>query len=198
MCSLRAALASISTLPESNDSTRPIGPVSCRRLLAAAHTAFPRCHAAAIPQYQDSQGPGGCPFLWNGDIVGHGTHCTGTIAAPQNGIGVIGVIPKVRLAARFCARGGVGGCPPSMRSRHAGLLASWHPVSCLPIVLTLPCVYPQGAEVYTVRVFNQTGDVSQGEGLVYGSSLVRASLRAARPRSHGRARCTSCIRPLER
>ena len=39
-----------------------------------------------------------------------------------------------------------------------------------------PCP-AQGAEIYTVRVFNQTGDVMQGEGIVYGSSLVSARWR---------------------
>jgi len=56
--------------------------------------------------------------------VGHGTHVVGTIAAPQNGKGVIGVIPG-------------------------------------------------GAEVYTVRIWNDSGDVSQGQGL-YASDLVNA------------------------
>jgi subtilisin family serine protease len=61
------------------------------------------------------QGNSSCPFAWTSDIVGHGTHVSGTIAAPQNGVGVVGVIA-------------------------------------------------QGAELYEVRVWNDTGDVSQGQG----------------------------------
>jgi subtilisin family serine protease len=57
---------------------------------------------------QDSEAPGGCPFLWDGDIVGHGTHVSGTIGAPANGVGVIGVIPKVRRRAGGRA-GGLAG-----------------------------------------------------------------------------------------
>lgn len=67
----------------------------------------------------------GCPFNWGGDLVGHGTHVTGTIAAEKNGFGVVGVIPGP-------------------------------------------------AEIYAVRVFNDSGDVSQGQGLVYGSTLILA------------------------
>lgn len=31
------------------------------------------------------------------DRLGHGTHCAGVIAAPQNGVGVVGVAPECRL-----------------------------------------------------------------------------------------------------
>jgi subtilisin family serine protease len=35
-------------------------------------------------------------------------------------------------------------------------------------------VIPEGAELYVVRVFNDSGDVNQGQGLVYGSTLILA------------------------
>ena len=34
---------------------------------------------------------------WKSDAVGHGTHCSGTIAAAKNGIGVVGVAPDAEL-----------------------------------------------------------------------------------------------------
>lgn len=74
---------------------------------------------------QDSAAPAGCPFAWSQDLLGHGTHVAGILAARQDGQGVMGVIP-------------------------------------------------QGAELYSVRVFNNSGDVSQGQGYAYGSSLIMA------------------------
>lgn len=35
-------------------------------------------------------------------------------------------------------------------------------------------VIPNGAELYVVRVFNDSGDVNQGQGLVYGGTLILA------------------------
>lgn len=34
---------------------------------------------------------------WTSDAVGHGTHCSGTIAAAKNGIGVVGVAPDAEI-----------------------------------------------------------------------------------------------------
>lgn len=69
-------------------------------------------------------GEGACPYRWDEDLVGHGTHVSGTIGAMKNGQGVVGVIPG-------------------------------------------------GADIYVVRIWDTTGDVSQGEG-IYASDLVRA------------------------
>ena len=38
------------------------------------------------------------PLLPGNDVFGHGTHTAGTIAAAQNGIGIVGVAPNVRIA----------------------------------------------------------------------------------------------------
>ena len=76
-------------------------------------------------KFEDLRAPGGCPFSWNEDIIGHGTHVAGIIAGIRNGFGTRGVIPE-------------------------------------------------GAELYIVRVYNNTGDVNQGQGFVYGSSLIQA------------------------
>jgi subtilisin family serine protease len=76
-------------------------------------------------KFEDLNAPGGCPFPWNEDIFGHGTHVAGVIAGIRNGFGTRGVIPD-------------------------------------------------GAELYMVRVYNDSGDVNQGQGFVYGSSLIQA------------------------
>ncbi|KAI8470356.1 MAG: peptidase S8/S53 domain-containing protein [Monoraphidium minutum] len=89
-------------------------------------------------------GAAACPFNWSEDLVAHGTHVAGTIAAPRNGAGVVGVIPG-------------------------------------------------GADVFSVRIWNTSGDVSQGQG-VYASDLVRAyaacearlDALAADPKNKGR------------
>lgn len=74
---------------------------------------------------QDNVAPAGCPFNWGQDLLGHGTHVAGILAARQDGQGTVGVIPG-------------------------------------------------GAELYSVRVFNDSGDVNQGQSFVYGSSLILA------------------------
>jgi subtilisin family serine protease len=38
------------------------------------------------------------PLLPGNDVFGHGTHTAGTIAAAQNGIGIVGVAPRVKIA----------------------------------------------------------------------------------------------------
>jgi subtilisin family serine protease len=43
--------------------------------------------------------PNADPAVWSNDIIGHGTHVSGTIAALSNRIGIVGVAPGVRLAA---------------------------------------------------------------------------------------------------
>jgi subtilisin family serine protease len=54
-------------------------------------------------------------------------------------------------------------------------------------------VIPNGAELYVVRVFNDSGDVNQGQGLVYGGTLILAftqcegRLAAMQVRAVGRA-----------
>jgi subtilisin family serine protease len=36
--------------------------------------------------------------VWSNDIIGHGTHVSGTIAGKKNGVGIVGVAPGVKLA----------------------------------------------------------------------------------------------------
>ena len=43
--------------------------------------------------------PGTDPAEWFDDTSGHGTHTAGTIAAAANGIGIVGMAPRVRIAA---------------------------------------------------------------------------------------------------
>lgn len=40
---------------------------------------------------------GNSNLQWTKDEVGHGTHCSGTIAAAKNGIGVVGVAPDAEI-----------------------------------------------------------------------------------------------------
>jgi hypothetical protein len=38
------------------------------------------------------------PAVWANDVIGHGTHVSGTIAGAKNGVGIVGVAPDVTLA----------------------------------------------------------------------------------------------------
>lgn len=76
-------------------------------------------------KYEDMEAPGGCPFKWDEDALGHGTHVAGIIAAARNGQQTVGTFGK-------------------------------------------------GADLYIIRIYNDSGDVNQGQGFVYGSSLILA------------------------
>jgi subtilisin family serine protease len=41
--------------------------------------------------------PNADPAVWSNDIIGHGTATSGTIVAPQNGIGTVGVAPGAKI-----------------------------------------------------------------------------------------------------
>jgi subtilisin family serine protease len=60
-------------------------------------------HPDLAPNYDaadsaDCSSGAATPLLPGNDVFGHGTHTAGTIAAAQNGIGIVGVAPKVRIA----------------------------------------------------------------------------------------------------
>jgi lantibiotic leader peptide-processing serine protease len=39
------------------------------------------------------------PAMWSSDVIGHGTHVAGIIAAKKNDVGIVGVAPGVKLAS---------------------------------------------------------------------------------------------------
>jgi lantibiotic leader peptide-processing serine protease len=72
-------------------------------LVADLDTGLDFTHPDLAPNYDaadsaDCSSGAPAPLLPGNDVFGHGTHTAGTIAAAQNGIGIIGVAPKVRIA----------------------------------------------------------------------------------------------------
>jgi subtilisin family serine protease len=72
-------------------------------------TGIDRDHPALKANFEggkDFTGSGGTPYDYV-DLVGHGTHCAGTIAAAMGADGFVGVAPKARLlAGRVCGEQG--------------------------------------------------------------------------------------------
>jgi lantibiotic leader peptide-processing serine protease len=72
-------------------------------LVADLDTGLDFTHPDLAPNY-DAANSADCssgaptPLLPGNDVFGHGTHTAGTIAAAQNGIGIVGVAPHVRIA----------------------------------------------------------------------------------------------------
>jgi subtilisin family serine protease len=72
-------------------------------LVADLDTGLDFQHPDLAPNYDaadsaDCSSGHALPLLPNNDHFGHGTHTAGTIAAAQNGIGIVGVAPHVRIA----------------------------------------------------------------------------------------------------
>src|SRR5512132_1852310 len=72
-------------------------------LVGDIDTGLDFTHPDLAPNY-DAANSANCssgaptPLLPGNDVFGHGTHTAGTIAAAQNGIGIVGVAPHVRIA----------------------------------------------------------------------------------------------------
>jgi lantibiotic leader peptide-processing serine protease len=72
-------------------------------LVGDIDTGLDFTHPDLAPNYDatnsaDCSSGAPAPLLPGNDVFGHGTHTAGTIAAAQNGIGIVGVAPKVRIA----------------------------------------------------------------------------------------------------
>jgi subtilisin family serine protease len=72
-------------------------------LAADLDTGLDFLHPDLAPNYDaadsaDCSSGAPTPLLPGNDVFGHGTHTAGTIAAAQNGIGIVGVAPRVRIA----------------------------------------------------------------------------------------------------
>jgi subtilisin family serine protease len=72
-------------------------------LVGDIDTGLDFTHPDLAPNYDaaasaDCSSGAATPLLPGNDVFGHGTHTAGTIAAAQNGIGIVGVAPHVRIA----------------------------------------------------------------------------------------------------
>jgi subtilisin family serine protease len=72
-------------------------------LVGDLDTGLDFTHPDLAPNYDaansaDCSSGAATPLLPGNDVFGHGTHTAGTIAAAQNGIGIVGVAPHVRIA----------------------------------------------------------------------------------------------------
>jgi subtilisin family serine protease len=72
-------------------------------LVGDLDTGLDFTHPDLAPNYDaansaDCSSGASTPLLPGNDVFGHGTHTAGTIAAAQNGIGIVGVAPKVKIA----------------------------------------------------------------------------------------------------
>ena len=72
-------------------------------LVGDIDTGLDFTHPDLAPNYDpanstDCSSGAPAPLLPGNDVFGHGTHTAGTIAAAQNGIGIVGVAPRVKIA----------------------------------------------------------------------------------------------------
>jgi subtilisin family serine protease len=72
-------------------------------LVGDIDTGLDFAHPDLAPNYDaansaDCSSGAAAPLLPGNDVFGHGTHTAGTIAAAQNGIGIVGVAPRVKIA----------------------------------------------------------------------------------------------------
>lgn len=92
--------------------------------ISLEHPEYKQTMGAPNDQISGCSVSSNCPYLWSQDLVGHGTHVAGTVGAPRNGLGVIGVMST-------------------------------------------------GADIHVMRIWNDSGDVSQGQG-PYATDLILA------------------------